>query len=99
MPPAAAPARTKTLRRGISVVKERSRAWALGQPVLFKRPTGTRELSAWGGASRFSSSARELDTGGWIQVCRQPQARAAAGDKATAFHPIGIPVTDRNLAN
>jgi len=33
--PAAAPARTKTLRKGISVVKDQSQAWALGQPVLF----------------------------------------------------------------
>src|SRR5271165_1449800 len=91
--PAAAPTRTKTLRKDISVFKEQSQARALGQPVLFQRLKVARELSAPPGTG-FSIITRELDASWWIQVRRQPHARASsARDEARLSIPS---VIDRN---
>jgi hypothetical protein len=87
--PAAAPTRTKTLRKGISVFKEQSQARALGQPVSLERLKVTGELSAPPGTG-FSTMTRELDTSWWIQVFRQPRARASsARDEARLSIPSG----------
>jgi len=91
----AAPTRTKTLHRGISVFKEQSQARALGQPVLFQRLKATRELSAPPGTG-FSIITRELDTSWWIQVCRQlMRARARRATRRgfpSHLSPIGTTV-------
>ena len=59
--PAAAPTRTKTLRKGISDFKEQSQARALGQPVLLERLTGDARAQRVTGYG-FSIIACELDT-------------------------------------
>jgi len=81
------------LAQGISIFKEQSQARALGQPVSFQRLKAARELSAPPGTG-FSIITRELDASWWIQVRRQPHARASsARDEARLSIPS---VIDRN---